>query len=146
VTCAFAVGHLGCSADVECVAGSSGCPCLAASTCNQGLSCEPTTGLCESGKALRLPAIDPSARACELLLEDDQATVVHAIFDPSVRGEEVREAPRTGIAFHAMGDAAIGPDAVKIMVLGDGTFRVANGQCFDREGRPIPGGGMSGDG
>jgi hypothetical protein len=138
--------QLGCSSDVECVAGTSGCPCLAASTCGQGLTCEPTSGLCESAKMLRLPAIDPSARSCELLLEDDQATVVHTVFDPSVRGEEVREAPRTGIAFHAMGDAAIGPDAVKVLVLGDGPFRIASSQCFDREGRPIAGGGMSSDG
>ena len=144
---ALAAVQAGCGTEEQqCVAGSSGCPCLAASTCNDGLTCEPTSGLCQSARMLRLPAIDPVARSCEILLEDDQAAVLSAVFDPTVRGEEVREAPRTGLAFHAMGDAAIGPDAVKILVLGDGPFRVASSQCFDREGRPIAGGGMSSDG
>ncbi len=66
--------------------------------------------------------------------------------DVSVRAEHVRQAPRTAIAFHAMGDAPIGRDAVRVEVLGDGDFRIVNAQCFDRDGEPIEGGGIATDG
>jgi hypothetical protein len=92
-----------------------------------------------------LPSIDPAARSCEVLLEDESAQVLRARFEGSVRGEHVRQAPRTALAFHALADAAIGSGAVRLDVLGGGEPRIASARCFDREGRPIEGGGMATD-
>jgi hypothetical protein len=143
---AFLLTSQSCSRPSECVVGETSCQCDARGQCDPGLVCEPAAGVCLAPRSIALSAIDPAARSCEVLLEDASATVVAARFAASVRGEHVREAPRTAVTFHAMGDAAIGREAVRIDVLGEGDFRVARGQCFDRLGEPISGGGIATDG
>lgn len=130
------------SSPAACVDGQAGCACRVDDTCDDGLACDVAAHTCEATHAVSLPAIDPAARACEVLLADDGARVVRARFDASVRGETVRQAPRTAVTFHAMGDARIGRDAVRIELTGPGGMAVVRGRCFDRDGRPLPGGGL----
>jgi hypothetical protein len=105
--------------------------------------CDTAQNLCESSRTISLPAIDSAARSCELLLEDDGASVVGADFAPSVRGETVRQSPRTAVAFYGTADEPIRSSAVRIKVVGSGGMTIARARCFDREGQPLPGGGIS---
>ena len=125
----------------SCSSGQESCPCEPAARCDEGLVCDPDH-VCRTPNTVGLPPIDPAARSCELLLDDDSATVAGARFDPFVQGELVREAPRTAVAFFASEDRAIATDAVLIEVLGEGSFGIARAQCFDKDGRPIEGGGL----
>jgi hypothetical protein len=134
----------GCSAPSStCEAGASGCACGPGSTCDADLVCDPEARLCGRPRTRSLPRIDDAARSCEVLLEDTGARVVGTRFDASLRGEHVRQAPRTALAFHALADAPIGGGAVQVELVGDGDLHVARAQCFDREGRAIEGGGMA---
>jgi hypothetical protein len=126
-----------------CEAGASGCACRPGSACDADLVCDPEAQLCGRARTRSLPRIDAAARSCEVLLEDEGARVVGARFDATVRGEQVRQAPRTALAFHALADAPIGGGAVRVELVGDGELHVTRAQCFDREGRALEGGGMA---
>ncbi|MCE9579338.1 MAG: hypothetical protein K8W52_39810 [Deltaproteobacteria bacterium] len=127
----------------QCTDGAAGCACRVDNTCDDGLACDLTAHTCEATHDLELPAIDPAARSCELLLEDATAQVVRATFAASVEGESIRQAPRTGVTFYAAGDHAIAHDAVHIQLTGTGGMTVARARCFDRDGHAIPGGGIA---
>ncbi len=143
---ALAALWLACShpAPQECTDGAAGCACRVDNTCDDGLACDLTAHQCEATHDLELPAIDPAARSCELLLEDGAAQVVRATFSPAVEGASVRQAPRTAVTFYASGDAAIPRDAVHIQLTGTGGMTIARARCFDRDGHPISGGGLGG--
>jgi len=126
-----------------CIDGAAGCACRVDNTCDDGLACDLTAHTCEATHDLELPAIDPAARSCELLLADGTAQVVRATFTASVEGASVRQAPRTAVTFYASGDAAIAHDAVHIQLTGTGGMTIARARCFDRDGHPLPGGGIA---
>jgi hypothetical protein len=130
-------------APTECTDGAAGCACHVDDTCDDGLSCDLTSHQCEATHGVELPAIDPAARSCEVLLEDSGARVVRADFAASVQGETVRQAPRTAVTFYAAGDHSIARDAVQIELTGAGTMSVARARCFDRDGHALPGGGVA---
>jgi hypothetical protein len=129
-----------------CTQGQEDCACTADHGCDEGLSCEQDSKTCKPPTTLTLPSIDAAARSCELLLDDDTGAVQGANFEASVQGEFVRQAPHTAVTFFAAKDAAIPDGAVHIQVLGEGQFRITRAQCFDRDGKPIAGGGLKGDG
>jgi len=122
-----------------CADGEAGCACRVDDTCADGLACDLATRQCETTREVALPAIDPAARACEILLADDGARVVTARFDGSVTGESIRQAPRTALAFHANEDRAIASSAVRAVLAGAGGMTVARTRCFDRDGRALAG-------
>lgn len=119
-----------------CAPGDADCACLAGSRCADGLVC--TDGnVCERPRTEGLPAIDPAARSCEVLLEESGAQVSGVRFGGSVVGEFVRQAPKTALAFHARGDTAMAGLDVGVEVAGDGAFTIASAHCFDRQGRVV---------
>ena len=128
----------------QCTDGAAGCACRADETCDDGLSCDLTAHTCEATHGIELPAIDPAARSCELLIEDDGARVVGADFADSVAGETVRQAPRTAVTFYAAGDHSIAHDAVHVQLSGTGGMTISRARCFDRDGHALPGGGIGG--
>jgi hypothetical protein len=142
----FSAAACGSSANEPCAVGESSCACDVGGACRDGLACDTLTNLCEGTRTISLPAIDGAARSCELLIEDDSASVVGADFASSVHGESIRQAPRTAVTFYADTDAPIGGSAVRIEVLGTGEFSIKQARCFDRSGVPIPGGGIAVDG
>lgn len=143
---ALAVASCSGPADATCTPGDRGCPCAAGSACEEGLVCDTTLGVCASARVVELPPIDPGARSCELLLEDDGAAVVRASFGTTVRGETIRQAPRTGVTFFSLRDAPIEGAAIHVELVGDGSMKVTRARCFDRLGHALPGGGIATDG
>ena len=129
------------STSTDCPPGTEGCRCEPIG-CGDGLACGDD-GLCEGLRTASLPAIDPVARSCEVLVEDGEAKVAGARFEDSVDGVHVRQAPKTAVTFYARRDQAIGASAVQLELLGAGSFRVATATCFDADGHPIPGGGIA---
>lgn len=143
---ALALSACGSPEPSVCAPGGEGCPCSSASTCGDGLVCSSDSNVCLAPRSVSLPAIDPAARSCEVLLEDGTAHVVDAVFDSSVLGQSVRQAPRTAVTFFSASDAPIRSSAVRIQLAGDGVMTVRTARCFDRAGRPLAGGGIASGG
>lgn len=129
-----------------CTAGEPGCACGPSGSCADGVACDTATNTCEGTRLVQLPPIDAAARACELLLEDDTASVVGADFGDSVRGESIRQAPRTAVTFYRTEDAPISRSAVRIRLVGGGEMKITTARCFDREGHPLPASALAIDG
>lgn len=130
----------------SCEAGEEGCPCAASASCEGGLYCVESTGLCEPQRTVALPSISPSARSCEVLYRDVEAVAVEGRFAPSLRGTSLRQAPLTAIAFHAVNDAAIAGGAAQLAIAGEGEVpSVVSAECFGRGGERLPGGGIGTD-
>lgn len=141
------VGVLGCGSSITpCEKGASACACAEGAVCDDGLACDEVSRTCLPPRIALLPAIDARARSCELLLEDTSAHIANVRFDDTLRGEQVREAPRTALAFHALSDIPIDAASVELELLGEGTFRIARAQCFDQDGQAIASGGLASDG
>jgi hypothetical protein len=82
-----------------------------------------------------------NARACDLLLQDGDATVTGITFDSAVKGEWSRMAPRAAFAFTSVGDSAlthIGKLSVRGDLHGPNAFKTTKITCYDRTGNPLP--------
>lgn len=120
----------------ECRVGAAECPCSPVGECDDGLLC--AVGVCQPYREVVLRVSEPSARACEVLLIDGQARVAAVRFQGTTLGTDVREAPRTAVTFTSTVDAAIGSDAVRLQLVGDGDpVRVGRSTCFDGAGQPL---------
>jgi hypothetical protein len=135
---AVALSAAGCaSTPSECPTGSDGCRCESGDVCEDGFVC--MDGTCERPRELTLTVDDPAARACEALLRDGDAEVASVRFGGGASGAHVREEPLTSVSFAAAGDTAIASGAVRVEVVGDGTFTVERARCFDGAGQEITG-------
>lgn len=121
-----------------CASGAAGCACRPGNVCDDGLACDDVTLVCEGGRSVTLPPLDPAARSCEVLVTDDGGRAVATEFASSVRGESVRQAPRTAVTFHGVADAPLSPDAVRLRVAGEGDVHIERARCFDADGRALP--------
>jgi hypothetical protein len=137
IALALSPSAAGCaSTPPECAAGGDGCRCESGGVCDDGLVC--TDGTCERPREVSLTVDDPAARACEALLRDGDAEVASVRFE-GASGAHVREEPLTSVSFAAAGDVAIAGGAVRVEVVGDGTFTVESARCFDGAGQEIAG-------
>ena len=119
-----------------CTPGTSGCPCAAEDSCNDGLMC--FNNICvpdpdsdepdadnndpdadpdannddpdvdpDSPTGLGLTVLADDARACEVVLDDPQEKIASVVFTDGAQGKVMRRGNRLAVAFHAQGDEAI---------------------------------------
>lgn len=78
----------------------------------------------------------PEARSCEVLLVGEGDTITDIVFSDSVLGESVQQQPNVALAWHALSDAPMGSESVRVTSRGGG-YVVEVARCFDRDGREL---------
>ena len=112
---------------------------LAASTMLAVAGCDSPTGGMHGFKVS-----DANARGCEVLLTEGTAKIDKVVFDDSVVGTFVREAPRVAVTFVSAQGGAIGTGAVKLTVVGDaGQVQVKKVSCVGPKAEPLSGASVS---
>lgn len=127
----------GCQCGGPCAAGAQGCGCLDGVTCNAGLVCGADQK-CSPAVAAEVQISDASARGCELLLTETDATQVSSVtFKNGARGTWVREAPRVAITVVSGGDTALA-GAVQLGLTGAATeLTLSKAGCVDLKGQRL---------
>jgi hypothetical protein len=121
----------------DCALGSEGCACREGNACNDGLVC--LEGICQEEDIVPVEVTDENARACEVLLLDNDARVIGVDFSDNVKGTFVIETPKTAVAFIAKEDVPFqeGDLVVRMADADAETAEVGKVVCFDGDGRPL---------
>lgn len=121
-----------------CPEGTAECPCRAGDMCDTGLVCD--TGKCVGMTASGLTVSSEDARACDLMLEEQDAKVLSATGSDGVEVAHRRRAPRVAISFASKSDAPIAAGAVVLQSTGDTSgFAIASSTCYGADGAVIDG-------
>lgn len=134
----IAVGAVGgCHKSSQCVAGQSGCGCMAG-MCESGLAC--MNNQCQGEERVDLTISDKAARACEVLLLEKAGTIGSVGFASAVTGKWIRQGDKVSTAFVANGDSSIGAGAVHVGVAGadpKAVFEIVKTHCYDKQGAEL---------
>lgn len=124
---------------VACTPGSLDCACTSSGTCDAGLTCNASQ-ICESetGTPSGLVINTAEARACELLFEQQGATLLSASYGADTHGALRRRDPNVAIAVSRGSDTPFESDSITLVVEGDvSDLNLRTTRCFDASGAEL---------
>lgn len=127
-----------------CTPGTENCSCGDGGGCGEGLEC--VGEICRPADGVWIQLGDPSARACDVLLIANGATVSRVAFEDVVIGETMARGNAIAVSFTARADASLQGDVARVELdasVAGGGVTVDQAQCYDGLGAAITGSPIS---
>lgn len=143
LTMLLGVSLAGCACGPTCEPGSLSCACKENDVCDDALVCGGDKK-CATPTLATVTISAPTARGCELVLDERAGTTVAAVrFKGGAEGTWLRQAPRVAVTFVAGGDSPVSGQ-VELGLVGPASgVSVAKAGCVDVDGQRIAGVGAS---
>lgn len=120
-----------------CTAGTGGCECDSEGACAGDLAC--VANVCEVPVTSGLAISDESARACELILVDDDDNFVDVAFESPMEGQFLRRGNLVAVGFHQTVNEPIPIGAVGLQVVDPSLVELGTTNCYGTMGELLSG-------